>query len=220
MRSKESAHDYRYFPEPDIIPIILDEDHIESIGNSLPEMPIVKKIRFTEQYGLSEKEVDIIIDDRCLSLYYESLVEYGANPKTAANWVLGDILRLLKQKELSSDDIPVKPEALSELIKMISTDKISITAGKEVFEEMFNTGKDADQVVKEKGLSQISDTDELGNMIKAILSKNPQSINDFAAGKTQAVGFLMGQIMKASKGKANPKVAKELLESLLKEKIN
>lgn len=220
MRSKESAHDYRYFPEPDIIPIILNDEHITAIGASLPEMPIIKKKRFTEKYGLSEKEVDIIIDDRCLSIYYENLVENGANPKTAANWVLGDILRLLKQKDISSFDMPVKPEALNELIKMIDADILSITAGKEVFEEMFNTGKAANQIVKEKGISQISNLDELKDMLIDMLNKNPQSISDFAAGKTQAIGFLMGQVMKASKGKANPKVTKELLVSMLKERAD
>ncbi|MHC1719646.1 MAG: Asp-tRNA(Asn)/Glu-tRNA(Gln) amidotransferase subunit GatB [Clostridiaceae bacterium] len=218
MRSKESAHDYRYFPEPDLMPIIVREEQIERVRSSLPEMPRVKKERFLSQYGLTEKEVEIIIDDRSLSKYYEDAVSKGANPKTAANWLLGDILRLLKEKELESSAIPVSAEALVQLLDMIGSGKISNTAAKEVFEEMFVSGKSADKVVSEKGLSQISDTSELEKIADDILDSNPQSIEDFKAGKKQAAGFLMGQLMKASKGKANPKVAKELLDKKLSER--
>jgi len=218
MRSKESAHDYRYFPEPDLMPIIVRDEQIERLRNSLPEMPKVKKNRFLSQYGLTEKEVDIIIDDRALSKYYENAVSKGANPKTAANWLLGDILRLLKEKELESSAIPVSAGALVQLLDMIGSGKISNTAAKEVFEEMFISGKSADEIVAEKGLSQISDTSELEKIADDILDSNPQSIEDFKAGKKQAAGFLMGQLMKASKGKANPKVAKELLDKKLSER--
>ena len=215
MRSKESAHDYRYFPEPDLTPILIKEEQILELKASLPEMPRAKKERFISQYGLTEKEVDIIIDDRALSKYYEELVSLGANPKMAANWVLGDILRLLKEKELESSNIPVSPDSINKLFEMINQGKISNTAGKEVFETMFLTGRGADIVVSEKGLSQISDTSQLEKIIEDILDSNPQSIEDFKAGKTQAAGFLMGQVMKASKGKANPKVAKEMLDAKL-----
>ena len=215
MRSKEDAHDYRYFPEPDLTPILVKYEDIVEIKNSLPEMPRAKKERFMSQYGLSSKEVEIIIDDRALSRFYEETVACGANPKTAANWVLGDILRLLKEKELDSSALPVAPKALKELLDLIASGKISTTAGKEVFETMFETGKSAEAVVAEKGLSQISDTSELEKIINDILDGNPQSITDFKAGKTQAAGYLMGQVMKASKGKANPKVAKEMLDAAL-----
>jgi len=218
MRSKESAHDYRYFPEPDLMPIIVRDEQIERLRNSLPEMPKVKKDRFLSQYGLTEKEVEIIIDDRALSKYYEDAVSKGANPKTAANWLLGDILRLLKEKELESSAIPVSTEELVKLLDMIASGKISNTAAKEVFEEMFISGKSASDIVAEKGLSQISDTSELEKIVDDILDSNPQSIEDFKAGKKQAAGFLMGQLMKASKGKANPKVAKELLDRKLSER--
>lgn len=220
MRSKEDAHDYRYFPDPDLVPIIINDDQIQDIKHTLPEMPAAKRERFTKQYGLTEKEVDIIVDDKALSHYYEAVVSMGTAPKVAANWVLGDILRLLKEKELEAGDIPVEPKALYELTVLIAEGKISTTAGKEVFEEMFNTGKSAAEVVKEKGLTQISDTAELEKLIDQILDSNPQSISDYAAGKTQAAGFLMGQVMKASKGKANPKVTKELLDKKLKERIS
>ncbi|GIM27403.1 aspartyl/glutamyl-tRNA(Asn/Gln) amidotransferase subunit B 2 [Clostridium polyendosporum] len=219
MRSKEDAHDYRYFPEPDLVPIIIKDEQIESIKSTLPEMPASKKERFINLYGLSEKEVDIIVDDKALAHFYEDTVTAGANPKTVANWVLGDILRLLKEKEISSDSIPVTPQGLYELLKLIEEGKISNTAGKEVFEEMFASGKSAEEIVKAKGLTQISDTSELERIVDEILDNNPQSISDFAAGKTQAAGFLMGQLMKASKGKANPKVAKEIIDAKLKERV-
>jgi len=218
MRSKESAHDYRYFPEPDLTPILIQEEQILKLKASLPEMPRDKKERFISQYGLSEKEVDIILDDRSLSKYYEELVSLGANPKIAANWLLGDMLRLLKEKDMETESFPVTPEALSKLLVMIVQGKISTTAGKEVFEIMFLTGKSSEVVVSEKGLSQISDTSELEKIIDHILNSNPQSIEDFKAGKTQAAGFLMGQVMKASKGKANPKVTKEMLDAKLNER--
>lgn len=219
MRSKEKAHDYRYFPEPDLMPIIIKEEQIESIKSTLPEMPVQKKARFLKQYGLSEKEASIIVDDKALSHFYEEVIKEGSNPKIAANWVLGDILRLLKEKEITSDELPVKPKALYELLYLLECGKISNTVGKEVFEEMSNTGKSAEEIVKEKGMSQISDTSELEKIIDEILDSNPVSIESIKAGKVQAAGFLMGQLMKASKGKANPKVAKELMDLKLKERL-
>jgi aspartyl-tRNA(Asn)/glutamyl-tRNA(Gln) amidotransferase subunit B len=220
MRSKEEAHDYRYFPEPDLVPIIISDEQINTIKGSLPEMPVEKKKRLVSEYGLTEYEVDIIVDDRALSLYYEEVVKSGANPKTAVNWVLGDILRLLKEKDIPSNSIPVKPEALNEVLALIEKGEISNTAGKEVFEEMFNTGKSPKDIVKEKGLTQISDSGAIEKIVQEILDNNPQSITDYKAGKTQAAGFLMGQVMKASKGKANPQAAKELLDLKLKELLN
>ena len=217
MRSKEEAHDYRYFPEPDLVPIIISEEQISTIKSSLPEMPREKKKRLVSEYGLTEYEVDIIVDDRALSLYYEEVVKCGANPKTAVNWVLGDILRLIKEKDLPSKSIPVKPESLYEVLALIDKGEISNTAGKEVFEEMFNTGNSPRDIIKEKGLTQISDSGAIEKIVQDILDNNPQSVNDFKAGKTKASGFLMGQVMKASKGKANPQAAKDLLDLKLKE---
>lgn len=220
MRSKEDAHDYRYFPEPDLAPIIVKDEKIQSIIETLPEMPKEKMDRFLSQYGLTEKEASIIVDDKALAHFYEEAITLGANPKTAANWVLGDILRLTKEKETSSSEIPVSPSALCELLKLIESGKISNTAGKEVFEEMFESGKSSEEIVKEKGFSQISDTGELEKIIADILDSNPDSIASYASGKTQAAGFLMGQVMKASKGNANPKAAKELLDLKLKERLS
>ena len=219
MRSKEDAHDYRYFPEPDLVPIIISDGQISSIKETLPEMPAAKRERFTNQYGLPENEVAVIINDKALAHYYEAVVELGTNPKTAANWLLGDMLRLLNEKEMEASDFPVPPTALFQLTQLIAEGKISITVGKEVFVEMFNTGKSAESIISEKGLSQINDTAELEKIVVEILDNNPQSIADIKAGKTKAVGFLMGQMMKATKGKANPEVAKELLNERLNERL-
>lgn len=216
MRSKEDAHDYRYFPEPDLVPIIINDSKIQEIKETLPEMPAEKKKRFRELYGLSSKEIDIITGDKALSEYYEALAACGTNPKTGANWILGNMLKLLNEKELQTDQIPVPPEALHKLTEMIAEGNISITAGQEVFKEMFETGKSAEKIVEERGLSQISNTEDLERIINCVLMSNPQSVSDYAAGKTRAAGYLMGQIMKASKGKANPQMAKAILEKLLK----
>ncbi|MHB1393058.1 MAG: Asp-tRNA(Asn)/Glu-tRNA(Gln) amidotransferase subunit GatB [Clostridia bacterium] len=218
MRSKEDAHDYRYFPEPDLVPIIINDIQIQEIKEALPEMPMEKKKRFEELYGLKDKEIDIIIGDKALSKYYDALIACGTNPKIGANWILGNMLKLLNERELEADQIPVHPEALYKLTEMIAEGKISITAGQEVFKEMFYTGKSAEEIVKGKGLDQISDTADLERIIKSVLDGNPQSVSDYIAGKTQAAGFLMGQIMKASKGKANPQVTKELLDEQLKQR--
>lgn len=218
MRSKEEAHDYRYFPEPDLVPIIVKQETVDKAIASLPEMPKAKKARFMSQYGLTEKEAAIIVDERALAKYYEAAVAEGGDPKAAANWVLGDILRLLKEKNLVASAIPVAPDALVKLLVMIKGGQVSTTAAKEVFDEMFVSGKSAETVVAEKGLAQISDTSEIEKIADDILDANPQSIEDFKAGKKQAAGFLMGQLMKASKGKANPQVAKELLDRKLSER--
>ncbi len=224
MRSKEDAHDYRYFPEPDLVPIIIEQKQIDDTAKNMPEMPKEKKERFLKEYALSEKEIDIILDDKMLSSFYEETVALGAKPKAVANWVLGDLLRLLKEDNDTTDEgvtsIKIAPKALCELLQLIDKGTISNTAGKEVFEEMFKTGASAEEIVKAKGLSQISDTSELEKMVEEVIEANPQSVSDFAEGKKQAAGFLMGQLMKASKGKANPKVVKEILDKKLQEKVN
>ncbi|MDP4091138.1 MAG: Asp-tRNA(Asn)/Glu-tRNA(Gln) amidotransferase subunit GatB [Bacillota bacterium] len=216
MRSKEESHDYRYFPEPDLAPVILSKEIIETLRDSLPEMPAEKKKRFIASYSLSSKEVDILIDDKALGDYFESLITLGSNPKTAANWVLGDMLRIINEKGLETARIPVSSKHLFELISLIDGAKISNTAAKEVLEEMFRKDDSPEEIIKSRGLSQISSTDELKKIITQVIENNPQSIEDYHNGKPQAAGFLMGQVMKVSKGKANPKLAKELLDEALK----
>ena len=215
MRSKEEAHDYRYFPEPDLTPIIIPQEKVDKIEATLPELPIERKVRFVADYGLSEKEASIIIANRTLAKFYEDVVGLGGNPKTVSNYILGDLLRLLNFNNMEPEDIKISPKNFVDLLKIIEDGKISNTAGKEVFKEMFASDKSPEIIIEEKGLSQISCTDEIEKLVNEVLNNNPKSIEDFKAGKTQAIGFLMGQVMKASKGKANPPVAKQMIEEKL-----
>ena len=215
MRSKEEAHDYRYFPEPDLTPIIIPQEKVDELEKSLPEMPIEKRARFVSEYGLSEKDASIIISSKTLAKFYEEVVGLGGNPKTVSNYILGDLLRMLNANNMEPEDIKISPKNFVSLLKIIESGKISNTAGKEVFKEMFETDKDPEIIIEEKGLSQISCSDEIEKLVDKVLSDNPKSIEDFKAGKTQAVGYLMEQVMKASKGKANPPVAKQMIEEKL-----
>ena len=216
MRSKEEAHDYRYFPEPDLTPIIISQDKVDKLEANLPEMPIEKRARFVAEYGLSEKDASIIIASKALATFYEEVVKLGGNPKTVSNYILGDLLRLLNLYNMEAEDIKISPQNFVELLKIIEEGKISNTAGKEVFKEMFLSNEKPTVIIEEKGLSQISCSDEIEKLVNEVLSNNPKSIEDFKAGKTQAIGYLMGQVMKASKGKANPPVAKQMIEDKLK----
>jgi len=216
MRTKEDANDYRYFPEPDIIPIVIKDELIKSVNEEMPELPVDRTKRFKEQYELTDKEIEILVEDKALSDYFEKVVALGAESKTTSNWMLGDMLRLMRETETDSKNIPVSPENMKELFDMIKGKAISNTAAKEVFEEMFKTSKEPKIIVEEKGLSQISDTGALEKIVDEVLQNNQKSVEDYKAGKVQAIGYLVGQVMKASKGKANPPVVKEILESKLK----
>ena len=178
-------------------------------------MPIEKRARFVSEYGLSEKDASIIISSKTLAKFYEEVVGLGGNPKTVSNYILGDLLRMLNANNMEPEDIKISPKNFVSLLKIIESGKISNTAGKEVFKEMFETDKDPEIIIEEKGLSQISCSDEIEKLVDKVLSDNPKSIEDFKAGKPQAVGYLMGQVMKASKGKANPPVAKQMIEEKL-----
>jgi aspartyl-tRNA(Asn)/glutamyl-tRNA(Gln) amidotransferase subunit B len=215
MRTKEYAHDYRYFPDPDLKPIRLKEEAIHAVKAKLPELPAAKAARFKETYGLTEKEIAILTGEMALGHFFEAAVEDGAPAKTTANWILGDLLRYLKENDLEADAHPIQPAQLAALIQLVDAGDISGTVGKEVFALMFRTGQDPDAIVSEKGLKQISSTGELESIVDEVLSQNQASVTDFHSGKKQALGFLMGQVMKASGGQANPKMAKQLLESKL-----
>ncbi len=216
MRSKEDAHDYRYFPEPDLKPIVVRDEQISMILKTLPELPAAKALRFKEVYALTEKEIEVLTAEKALSHFYEETVKAGADAKISANWVLGDLLRYLKEKEMEPGEQQVAPSQLATLIGLVEAGTISGTVGKEVFAVMFDTGKDPEVIVEEKGLKQISGTDELQYIIEKVLKENPASVEDYHAGKKQAVGYLMGQVMKATGGQANPRIAKEMLEEKLK----
>ncbi|WP_294392914.1 Asp-tRNA(Asn)/Glu-tRNA(Gln) amidotransferase subunit GatB [uncultured Clostridium sp.] len=215
MRSKEQAHDYRYVVEPDIPPVILYDEQISGIKNSLPEMPDQKKERFLNEYKLTEKEVEILISDIVLAKFFEGVVKGGVTPKIAANWILGDILRILKEKKIESEEMTLDSVNFAKLLKVVDEGKISNNIGREVLEEIFDENRDPMKIIEEKGMMQISSADELEKMIDEVIAANPQSIEDYNAGKKQAAGFLMGQVMKKSQGKANPKVCKALIDEKL-----
>lgn len=217
MRKKEEANDYRYFPEPDLVPFTVSEEYIEEIRKTLPELPDARKERYMESYGLTSYDADYLTNDKARADYFEAMVAAGADPKEAANWLMGDFAKKLSQNGLEMAAAPVTAAALADLLGLIGKGTISGKIAKQVFSDMWETGKDAETIVKEKGLVQISDTGALEELADRIIAANPQSVADFKAGKKKAVGFLMGQIMKETKGKANPQVVNGILTKKLSE---
>ena len=217
LRSKEEAHDYRYFPEPDLMPIVISDEWIEEIKNTLPELPAAKKERFMKELSLTDYEAGLISVNMALSTLLDDAVKCGAPAKEASNWILGEISKILNEKAIEADEIPFGGAALAELISLISKGTISGTIAKQVLPVMFEENKTPLDIVKEKGLLQISDEGEIRKMISEVFDANPQAIDDYKAGKKQAQGFLTGQIMRASKGKANPAVINKLLSQMLSE---
>ncbi|MBF0344712.1 MAG: Asp-tRNA(Asn)/Glu-tRNA(Gln) amidotransferase subunit GatB [Nitrospirae bacterium] len=215
MRSKEEAHDYRYFPEPDLVPIAVTDDFIEELKTSMPELPDVLKGRFVDVYNLPQYDADILTSDKQLAFFFEEAVRDGANPKAASNWIMGELMRLLNEKAITIEDVRVRPSDLVGLIRLIDDGTISVKIAKVVFEEMFNTGKPAQEVVKDKGLVQISDEGHLEQTIVDIIAKNPAEAGRYKAGETKLAGFFVGEVMKATKGKANPKLVNEILRKKL-----
>ncbi len=215
MRSKEEAQDYRYFPDPDLVPIVLEQDFIEGIRNSLPELPAAKQKRYMEAYGLPAYDAALLTSSFDLATLFEETVALSGNPKTVSNWLMGDLLRLVKDRGLEMDTIKLVPENLAKLLSLVENKSISNSMAKTVFEEMFDTGKDAEAIVEEKGLKQISDEGPLLLIIDRIIEANPRSVQDYKSGKAKAVGFLMGQVMRETKGQANPQMINELIVSEL-----
>lgn len=211
MRTKEDAHDYRYFPEPDLAPIVLSEEYIKEISDSLPEMPHVKKERYIKEYGLPEYDANILTSSKYTAKYFEDTVKICENAKSASNWIMGDFSRMLNERELAINECRVTPENLAHLIILIDRGTISSAIAKKVFEEMFETGEDANTIVDKKGLVQMSDEGAIKGIVIKVLENNTQSIADYKAGKDKALGFLVGQIMKETKGKANPQIVNRIL---------
>ena len=199
MRTKEDAHDYRYFPEPDLLPIEISDEWIDSIKETIPELPEARRARYVGEYGLPEYDSFILTSSKSMADYFDSCVALGKNPKTVSNWLMGDVLKLLNEKELS--EIPFEPKRLSALIELIEKATISNQAAKKVLAQMFLEDAEPMALVEKLGLSQVSDEGELMKIVEEVLSQNPQSVADFKAGKGKAVGYLMGQTMKASKGR-------------------
>ena len=215
MRGKEEAHDYRYFPEPDLTPIEPSNEMIEKIRAELPELPDAKKDRFVAQYGLPLYDAEVLTANRGVADYFESAAKNVKTPKLVSNWVMGDILRVINDNGLSAADCPVKPESLAEMIRLIEDNVISGKIAKTVFEEMEKTGKSPKAIVEEKGLVQITDTSAIEAEIEKVIAANPAQLADYKAGKTKLLGFFVGQVMRAMKGKANPEMLNKLLEDRL-----
>ncbi len=218
MRSKEYAHDYRYFPEPDLAPVELDETWLSEIKAGLPELPAARKQRLIQQYNLPAYDAGVLTDTRALADFFEETAKSSSDAKSASNWVMGEVLRVLKDSGGDIQNFPVKPSELGALIRLINDGVISGKIAKTVFEEMAQSGKSAVAIVKEKGLLQISDADEIQIIVAEVLEKNPSEVEKYLAGKEQILGFLVGQVMKATRGQANPKLVNEALQAALNER--
>jgi aspartyl-tRNA(Asn)/glutamyl-tRNA(Gln) amidotransferase subunit B len=217
MRSKEEAHDYRYFPEPDLVPIVISRETVERIEATIPELPDARRERFVREYGLPEYDADMLTQSRALAAYYEEAAKLSGQPKIVSNWIMGELMRLLNADNKELEECPVKPDRLAAMIKMIESGVISTKIAKTVFEEMYKSGKDAETVVREQGLVQVSDTGEIEKIIAGVIAANPGQAADYKAGKEKLFGFFVGQVMKASKGKANPDVVNQMLRKKLME---
>jgi aspartyl-tRNA(Asn)/glutamyl-tRNA(Gln) amidotransferase subunit B len=216
MRSKEEANDYRYFPDPDLLPVEIDAAFIEAVRADLPELPDAKKQRFIEQYGLSDYDAAVLTASRELADYYEAAVNAsGGQGKPAANWVMGELSGALNRDDRDITDSPVSAQALGELLQRISDGTVSGKLAKQVFEAMWNGEGSADQVIEKKGLKQISDVSAIEGIIDEVLANNPKQIEQYRGGQTKLLGFFVGQVMKATQGKANPGQVNELLQKKL-----
>lgn len=216
MRNKEQAQDYRYFPEPDLVPIVVDPEQIEAIRRSLPELPDARKARIMKEQGLSAYDAEVITATRPMADYFDALIAAGTEAKAAANWLMGEVSKHLNACSLDIRSCPVPPANLAEMIALIEKGTISGKIAKTVFEAMWNEGKAAPVIVQEQGLVQMSDESELVAIVVSVIAAHPQSVADYQAGKEKAIGFLVGQIMRQTKGRANP----ELVNRLLKEKLS
>jgi len=217
MRSKEEAHDYRYFPEPDLVPVATTQEQIDALRRTIPELPDAKRERFVKQYGIPEYDADMLTQSTALASYYEEAAKLSGSPKVVSNWMMGELMRLLNADGKEIEACPIAPARLADMIKLIEAGTISTKIAKTVFEEMYKSGKDAGTVVKEQGLTQVSDTGEIEKIIAEVIKANPGQHADYKSGKEKLFGFFVGQVMKASKGKANPEMVNELLKKKLSE---
>jgi aspartyl-tRNA(Asn)/glutamyl-tRNA(Gln) amidotransferase subunit B len=216
MRGKEEAHDYRYFPDPDLVPLRIDEPWIEEIRKSLPELPIQKRERFVKEYQIPEYDAEILTSTKPLSLFFEEATRLFPEPKTVSNWMMGDLLRELKRDEREIDQCPITPQHLAEMLSIIKEGTISGKIAKDVFEEMYRSGERPGKIVRDKGWTQILDTGEIERAIKRAMEASPKLVENYRKGKEKLFGFFVGEVMKETKGKANPKLLNELLRKKLK----
>ncbi len=215
MRTKEEAHDYRYFPDPDLVPVILTDEEISSLKEELPELPEPRRKRFVKEYGLTEYDAENLCSSKKLADYFENAVKGYSNPKKIANWILSEMIKVMKSQQVDIDSFLVKPDMLRELFEIIDSGEITGKIAKEVFLDMAKTGKKASEIVKEKGLKQVADTSVLEKVIDEVIKENPKVVDDIKGGKNKAFGFLVGQVMKKTKGKANPGLVNKILKQKL-----
>ena len=215
MRGKEEANDYRYFPDPDLLPLVVEQDLIDAVRADLPELPDAKRQRFGEQYGLSDYDAQVLTATREMADFYEAVLASGVQPKLAANWVMGDFTACLNKDNLDIETSPVDAPALGVLLKRIEDNTISGKIAKEVFEAMWAGKGDADTLIEAKGLRQITDDHAIEALVAEVIANNPQQLEQYRAGKEKVFGFFVGQVMKASKGKANPGQVNEILKQWL-----
>ena len=211
MRSKEYAHDYRYFPEPDLVPVELTEAQVQAWGATLPELPQARRRRFIEAYGLPEYDAGVLVAEKGIADFYEAVARDCGSFKAASNWVMGETMRALSEAGMEIDASPLKPEALAALIRLVEDKTLNMPAAKEVFQVLFEKGGEPGAVVEERGLAQVSDSSELDGFVEQVLAAHPQSVEAYRGGKANAIQHLMGQVMRLSKGKANPQVVLSLL---------
>ena len=215
MRSKEEAHDYRYFPEPDLVPYVLDEKQIKEVKNSLPQLPQERKKKLISEYALSAYDANVLTQDKALADYFEGCAKIYDRPKAIANWLLSDIAAIMNERQIGIRQLNLAPDNLVSMLKMIDNNMISGKLAKDILLQMINTGKPAEKIVEENGLRQISDDKALTEAAKEVLKENPKAVSDFKSGKNEALVFLVGQLMKATNGKANPVMANKILKERL-----
>jgi aspartyl-tRNA(Asn)/glutamyl-tRNA(Gln) amidotransferase subunit B len=215
MRGKEDAHDYRYFPDPDLLPLVIDDAWIAEMRSQMPELPAQRKERYMQDFGLPADDARVLTGSRELADYFEACLARFDRPKTVANWIMGDLLGLLNARGIGIEDVPVTPENLADLLKLLDEDVISGKIAKTVFETMADTGKPASVIVKEQGLVQVSDTSAIDPIVDALIADHPDEVQRYRDGQKKLIGFFVGQVMKQTKGKANPKVVNELLSKKL-----
>ena len=215
MRSKEDAQDYRYFPDPDLVPVQISDEWMEEIRSRQPEFRDEKKIRYKEEYDIPDYDIDIITNTKKMADLFEETIALGANPKKVSNWLMGETMRLMKEHEMEAEDLKFSPEHLAKLIDLADAGTINSSVAKEVFEQIFLEDIDPEKYVEEHGLKTVNDEGALRSTIEKIIAENPQSVEDYHNGKEKAIGFLVGQTMKAMKGKANPGMVNQILKELL-----
>lgn len=215
MRGKEDAHDYRYFPEPDLMPLSISREWVEEIRNSMPELPSQKRQRYMD-LGLSEYDASVIVEQMQSALFFDKVLELGGNAKIAVNFMMGEIAAYLKENHIEINETKLTPENLTELVGLIEKDTISNNIGKQILIEMIEEGTKASDIVEKKGLSQITDVDAIRKLVEEVVNNNPNQVEQYKSGKTNILGFFVGQVMKATKGRANPKTVNEILLELLK----